>query len=154
MQPALYDRTTIEEILPHRAPFLFVDRVVQFTSGQRIVAELDLRGDEPHFAGHFPERPMMPGVLVSEAMAQTAGVLLGLSARTGNPLTPETPKFMVLAAVNVKFLQPAVPGDCLSLQARFERTIGPLTHMAVSARVGRQEVASGTVVLAARKETA
>jgi 3-hydroxymyristoyl/3-hydroxydecanoyl-(acyl carrier protein) dehydratase len=96
---------------------------------------------------------MMPGVLVSEALAQTAGLLLALSARTGNPLTPETPRFMVLAAVNIKFLRPAVPGECLSLHARFERTIGPLSHLAVSAYATRHEIANGTVVLAARKES-
>ncbi len=154
MPVTLYDRATIEEILPHRPPFLFVDRVVQFTSGQRIVSELDLKGDEPHFTGHFPGRPMMPGVLVSEAMAQSAGLLLALSARTGHPLTPETPRFMVLAAVNIKFLRPAVPGECLSLHASFERTIGPLSHLVVSAYTGRHEIATGTVVLAARKEDA
>jgi 3-hydroxymyristoyl/3-hydroxydecanoyl-(acyl carrier protein) dehydratase len=154
MAAALYDRTTIEEILPHRPPFLFVDRVVQLVSGRRIVAELDLRQDEPHFRGHFPGRPIMPGVLVSEAMAQTAGLLLALSARTGNPLTPETPRLMVLAAVNVKFLHPAVAGESLKLQANFERTVGPLSHLAVSANVGRREVAAGTVVLAALKEPA
>lgn len=153
MPAVLYDRLVIEEILPHRAPFLFVDRVVHLIPGQRIVAELEPRGDEPHFAGHFPGRPIMPGVLVGEAMAQTAGLLVALSARVGHALTAETPRFMVLAAVNIKLLRPACPGDCISLHAHFERTIGPLFHFGASALVGRHEVATGTLVLAARKET-
>jgi 3-hydroxymyristoyl/3-hydroxydecanoyl-(acyl carrier protein) dehydratase len=154
MTSALHDRAVIEELLPHRAPFLFVDRVMQFTVGRRLLAELDLRGTEPHFAGHFPGRPMMPGVLVSEALAQTAGLLAALSARAGRPLSAADPRFMVLAAVNVKFLRPAVPGECLSLQADFERTLGPLYHFKVAARAGRSEIAAGTLVLAARGEGA
>jgi len=154
MPSPLYDRAIIEAILPHRAPFLFVDRVIQLTAGQRIVAELDLRGDEPYFAGHFPGQPMMPGVLLSEAMAQTAGLLLALSAREGQPCIPETPRFMILTAVNVKFLQPVGPGERLTLHASFVRALGPLIHFAVSATTGRQELATGSIVLAARKENA
>lgn len=151
MPAPLYAREAIEAILPHRHPFLFVDRVMHLTPAQRITAELDLRRDAPWFAGHFPGHPMMPGVLVSEAMAQTAGLLVALSAKTGQPVTPVTPDFMVLTAVNIKFLRPALPGECLTLGATFERALGPLYHFTATARAGRQDVAAGTLVLTARK---
>ena len=73
-------REQIEQILPHRSPFLFVDAVRELDAGKRILAELELRADEPHFEGHFPGRPIMPGVLIAEALAQTSGLLLALSA--------------------------------------------------------------------------
>lgn len=153
MTTPLYDRKAIEDMLPHRPPFLFVDRVLQLTPNQRVVAELDLKGDEPHFAGHFPGRPMMPGVLVSEAMAQTAGILVGLSGKDGKPPERDPNRFIILAAINVKFVKPAFPGDVLTLRASLERTVGQLSHLAVTAYVGKREVASGTVTLVEGKES-
>ncbi|TET85952.1 MAG: UDP-3-O-[3-hydroxymyristoyl] N-acetylglucosamine deacetylase, partial [Desulfobacteraceae bacterium] len=75
----LYDISVIEEILPHRSPFLFVDRVIKLEVGKKIITKKDLSPDNSFFAGHFPGRPIMPGVLVSEALAQTSGLLLGLT---------------------------------------------------------------------------
>ena len=77
----LFDNRFIQEILPHRNPFLFVDRVTDFEGGKHIIARKDLCLDDPFFAGHFPGNPIMPGVLVSEALAQTSGLLLGLTWR-------------------------------------------------------------------------
>ena len=71
----------IKEILPHRSPFLFVDRVIKLKVPEEIVAEKDLSPDDHFFAGHFPGRAIMPGVLVSEALAQTSGLLLGLTLK-------------------------------------------------------------------------
>lgn len=152
--PILYDRAAIETLLPHRAPFLFVDRVTALKPGERIEAERDLLSEEPHFAGHFPGRPLMPGVLVTEAMAQAAGLLLALSGREGRPILPEPPGVIVLAAVQVKFVRPAMPGETLTLSAAFERSLGSLCHFTVAAAVGRRTVASGTLVLAEWKERA
>ena len=73
----IYDSSFIRELLPHQSPFLFVDRVMEIKTGEKIVAEKDLLPDEAFFAGHFPGRPLMPGVLVTEALAQTSGLLLG-----------------------------------------------------------------------------
>ena len=80
----LYDISLIKEILPHRSPFLFVDRIMELKAGERIVAEKDLSPDESFFKGHFPGNPIMPGVLVTEALAQTSGLLIGLSGLRSN----------------------------------------------------------------------
>ena len=69
----------ILKILPHRPPFLFVDQVVELEPNRRILALLELKPESAHFTGHFPEKPIMPGVLIAEALAQTAGLLHGLS---------------------------------------------------------------------------
>ena len=149
----LYEREVIEEILPHRPPFLFVDRVTALKPGGHIDAERDLLPDEPHFAGHFPGRPMMPGVLVIEAMAQTSGLLLALSAREGNSMLPGLPGTIVLATANVKFLHPAAPGETLRMSATFERGLGALYYFSAAVTVGRRAVAAGTLVLAEWRET-
>lgn len=145
---ALYLRGALEAILPHRPPFLFVDRVMQLEPDRRIVAELDLRADEPHFAGHFPGRPLMPGVLVTEALAQTSGLLLGLSRLQRDQAPPERPPIFFLAAVNVKFTHPAQPGDTLVLRAQTDRGFGGLFRFQVEAGCGRNVVATGNLTLA------
>ena len=82
---ALFTLDEILPILPHRPPFLFVDRVLALEPHKSILAERTLRPEEPQFAGHFPGRPIMPGVLVAEALAQTSGLLLGLSEKCPEP---------------------------------------------------------------------
>lgn len=135
-------------ILPHRPPFLFVDRVVKLEAGKSIVAERDLRADEPQFAGHFPGRPIMPGVLVAEALAQTSGLLLGLSDQLAAPTPPERPKMFFLATTNVKFTHPAKPGDVLVLRSASDKSFGGLFRFNVEATVGRNVIASGSLTLA------
>jgi 3-hydroxyacyl-[acyl-carrier-protein] dehydratase len=136
----------IQRILPHRAPFLFVDRVRELAAGKRILAERELRDDEPHFAGHFPGRPIMPGVLIAEALAQTAGLLLALSAMERG----EEPagRMFYLARADVKWTEPAVPGETLKLEAQLLRELGPLVAFKVRAFTRRKDVASGTLTLA------
>lgn len=104
-------RADIERILPHRAPFLWVDRVVEHELGQHVVAELDIDPAWDIFRGHFPGHPVMPGVLMLEALAQTAGIAL-----MGNPDCEG--KLGFLAKVdNAKFRRQVVPGDTLVLDA-------------------------------------
>src|SRR5512140_2495804 len=110
-----FELEALLSILPHRPPFLFVDRVTELQPGQRIVAERVLRPDEPHFAGHFPGRPILPGVLVTEALAQASGLLLGLSEKFTGTAAPERPKMFFLAGNNMKYSHPATPGDRLEL---------------------------------------
>jgi 3-hydroxyacyl-[acyl-carrier-protein] dehydratase len=135
----------VTALMPHRPPFLFVDRVTALEPNQSIVAERLLRPEESFFAGHFPGRPIMPGVLVGEALAQASGLLLGLSER---PTEQGTPVVYFLAAANLKFLRPAIPGETLILESRFETALGGLFRFQVTARVEAGVVASGIIMLA------
>lgn len=141
----LHGPETIREILPHRPPFLFVDRVTVLEPGVRIVAERDLRAEEPHFTGHFPGAPMMPGVLVAEALAQTSGLLCALSLGEGDRDVSEPPLF--LAKLDLKFPATARPGETMVMEARLERAYGTLFRFQVEARSGERAVAKGTLML-------
>jgi len=143
-----YELADLLAMLPHRPPFLFVDRVTKLEPFKSIVAERTLRAEEPYFAGHFPGRPIMPGVLVAEALAQTSGLLIGLSERTALAAPPEKPKAFFLATTNLKFTHPAVPGDVLVLRAAAERSFGGLFRFNVEAAAGRNAIASGSLTLA------
>ncbi len=94
-------------LLPHRYPFALVDRVVEHEPGQRAVAIKNVTINEPHFQGHFPDRPLMPGVLIVEAMAQVGGLIV--------TQMPDLPKglFVFAGIDNVRFRKPVVPGDQL-----------------------------------------
>jgi len=144
----LYTLEDLLPLLPHRPPFLFVDQVMRLTPGQSIDAQRRLRPDEPQFAGHFPGRPIMPGVLVAEALAQTSGLLLGLSERLSATAPPSRPKVFFLATTNIKFTHPAVPGDLLELHSQTERNFGALYRFSVEATAGRNIIASGNLTLA------
>ncbi len=105
------DVTQIQQILPHRYPFLLIDRVIGLTRKQRIVALKNVTINEPFFAGHFPGYPIMPGVLIVEAMAQAGGALLltEVSDRDG--------KLMVFTGIErARFRKPVVPGDTVRLE--------------------------------------
>jgi beta-hydroxyacyl-ACP dehydratase FabZ len=107
------DIRAIEELLPHRYPFLLVDRIVELEE-MRVVGLKNVTMNEPHFAGHFPGFPVMPGVLIIEAMAQTAGVLV-LSR-----MPDRKNKLVFFATIeNAKFRRPVVPGDQLRLEVTF-----------------------------------
>jgi 3-hydroxyacyl-[acyl-carrier-protein] dehydratase len=146
--PSLFGLDDILTLLPHRPPFLFVDRVVKLTPHRLIVAERTLRREEPQFAGHFPNRPLMPGVLLTEALAQTSGLLLGLSQRLDAAGPPARPPMFYLAANSMKYTHPAAPGDVLSLRAEAEQSFGELHRFSVEATAGRNLVASGSLTLA------
>ena len=107
----LLDIDAIQKILPHRYPFLLVDRIVEMESKKRAVGIKNVTINEPFFPGHFPSKPVMPGVLIVEALAQTGGVLL-LS-----DVPDRDKKIIYLVAVdNVRFRRPVVPGDQLKLE--------------------------------------
>lgn len=147
-QKALFELPELLNLLPHREPFLFVDRVVKLEPNKFIVAERKLRAEEPYFAGHFPGKPIMPGVLITEALAQTSGLLIGLSEMVSAAAPPAKPKAFFLATTNVKFTHPAVPEDTLVLRATAERHFGELYRFNVEATAGRNLIASGTLTLA------
>ncbi len=144
----LYDISVIEEILPHRSPFLFVDRVMKLEAGDTIIAEKDLSFDESFFTGHFPGRPIMPGVLVSEALAQTSGLLLGLTWKEEGTTLNQKKRDLFLSSVNIKFFVPAKPGETLRLKASFKKQYGKLFFFEVSAYVLSNQIAKGTLILA------
>jgi len=107
----LLDINQIQAILPHRYPFLLVDRIVDYEPGKRVVGIKNVSLNEPFFAGHFPGAPVMPGVLIVEAMAQTAGVLMLAS------LPERETKLVFFTGIdNAKFRRPVVPGDQLRLE--------------------------------------
>jgi 3-hydroxyacyl-[acyl-carrier-protein] dehydratase len=141
------DQSTIKKIIPHRDPFLFVDKVIALKTGQAIVAEKFLSAQEYFFQGHFPGTPIMPGVLVIEALAQASGLLLGLSAKEEQ--TPETPRRqnIYLASVDMKFVSPAKPGEILGLKSKLKKKFGHLTLFNVAAEVGDRLVVKGTLAL-------
>ena len=107
------DVRKIMEILPHRFPFLLVDRVVEVEEGKRIVAIKNVTINEPFFVGHFPHQPVMPGVLVIEAMAQSGGILSFLSMENNNTNEGKSVYFMQID--KAKFRRPIIPGDRLKM---------------------------------------
>ncbi len=108
----MYDVNEIMKILPHRYPFLLVDRIVEVETGKRIVGLKNVTCNEPFFPGHFPGHPVMPGVLIIEAMAQVAAILAYLSS--DESVRSKVTYFVGID--NAKFRKPVVPGD----QLRFE----------------------------------
>jgi 3-hydroxymyristoyl/3-hydroxydecanoyl-(acyl carrier protein) dehydratase len=136
----------IMRILPHRDPFLFVDRVLELRVDEQVLAQRVLREEEPHFAGHFPSRAIMPGVLITEALAQTSGLLLALSAMERGE-RPQGDLFF-LARADMKWTEPVTPGETLLLEARLQRNLGPLTAFKVRAYTRKKDVASGNLTLA------
>ncbi len=148
----IYDSSVIKEILPQRSPFLFVDRVTEITPFKKIIAEKDLSPDELFFGGHFPGRPLMPGVLVSEALAQTSGLLLGLSALERNHRKDEERPGFMLAQVDMKFLSPAEPDQTLRLESVMVKSFSGLHLFEVAAFVGGMQIAKGRLSLAEERE--
>lgn len=109
------DINEIKEYLPHRYPFLLVDRVVEMELGESIVAYKNVTVNEPFFNGHFPNHPVMPGVLIIEAMAQAAGIL-GFKTMEKKPADGHI--YYFVGSDKVRFKRPVVPGDQLILEAK------------------------------------
>jgi len=132
----------IREILPHRYPMLLVDRVVEITNDE-VIAEKLVSANEPFFAGHFPEIPIMPGVLIIEALAQAAGI--GVRYNDAEARSRD----LVLAGINrCRFRRPVVPGDVLTLHTRQLRRRGNLVVVEATARVGTETAAEAEIMAA------
>lgn len=142
----------ILQILPHRPPFLFVDRVIKFIPNKMIIAERKIDAQEPWFKGHFPQKAIMPGALVLDALAQTSGLLLGFSKKTAPDTNPAPSRLFYLASSNIKFLTTAYPEETLELIAETNDKFGGLYSYQVEALVGRKVIAKGTLVLAAAED--
>jgi 3-hydroxyacyl-[acyl-carrier-protein] dehydratase len=131
--------------LPHRYPFLLVDRVLEYVGWQSIRALKNVSYNEPYFTGHFPQRPIMPGVIIIEALAQTAGLLAFLSA---NVLPDDSTRFYFVGIDKARFRKPVEPGDQLILVANFERNVRGIWRLATSAMVGAEQVATAQIMIA------
>ncbi len=154
----VYTLEQILAILPHREPFLFVDSVTGFKLDRSITTERLIRPDEPQFTGHFPGHPIMPGVLVTDGLAQTAGLLWGFSKQERKKLAGEIiddspPELFYLAAANVKFVNPCGPGDTLRMTAYADKNFGSLYTYDVEATSGRNVICKGSLTLAMMKGT-
>ncbi len=123
--------------LPHREPFIFVDSVIELAPGESATCRKTFTADEPFFRGHFPGDPLVPGVILAEALAQTAGIAAGQPGRG----------FRLTAIKGMKFPGAARPGETIDLAARKVAVVGGLWQFEVTARVGERGVAEGVIVL-------
>ena len=139
------DMQAILERLPHRYPFLLVDRVLECRPGESIRALKNVTYNEPFFPGHFPGRPVMPGVMILEALAQTAGILCFVTA---NVIPDHSTPLYFVAIDKARFRRPVVPGDQLLLTAQLERSLKGIWRFSTRALVGDQEVAHADMMVA------
>ena len=134
----------ILRLLPHRYPFLLVDRVLEWHTGQSIRALKNVTYNEPFFMGHFPARPVMPGVLIIEALAQAAGILI-FHSQGGAP--EDQTRFYFVGIDKARFRKPVEPGDQLILEAQVERCLRGIWKFSTRARVGESEVAHAEIMV-------
>src|SRR5580700_10863149 len=138
-EPLKMDIEAIMRHLPHRYPFLLVDRVLACEPGKYAHALKNVTYNEPYFTGHFPHRPVMPGVIIIEALAQSAGILAFV---TSDVIPNEDTRFYFVGIDRARFRKPVVPGDQVILTARIERALKGIWRFATVAFVGTDEVAS------------
>jgi len=137
------DMQAILERLPHRYPFLLVDRVLECRPGESIRALKNVTYNEPFFPGHFPDRPVMPGVMIIEALAQVAGILCFVTA---NVIPDHNTRLYLVAIDKARFRRPVVPGDQLLLTAQLERSLKGIWRFSTVALVDDQEVAQAQLM--------
>jgi 3-hydroxyacyl-[acyl-carrier-protein] dehydratase len=136
----------IDEVLAHlpqRFPMMMIDRVTECEPGKRIVAIKNVSANEPYFQGHFPNRPIMPGVLILEAMAQAAGILV---FRTLGTRPDKNSIYYYVGIDNARFKKPVVPGDQLEVEVRLDRQLRGIGKFSCVARVAGQTVAEATIL--------
>jgi 3-hydroxyacyl-[acyl-carrier-protein] dehydratase len=138
------DMLAILKRLPHRFPFLLVDRVLECQPGKSIRALKNVTYNEPFFPGHFPGRPVMPGVMVIEALAQAAGILCFV---TVDKFPDENTRFYFAGIDKARFRRPVVPGDQLILEATVGRVLRGIWRVSARALVADQEVVTAEMLL-------
>lgn len=140
----MLDREQIKKIIPHRDPFLFIDRIIELEPGKRAVGIKKLTGEEYFFKGHFPDYPIMPGVLIVEALAQV-GVVAALSQEVNRG------KIVFLAGIdNFRFKKQVCPGDEIKLEVKIIKVRGPLGKGSAIASVDDEIAAQGELMFAVK----
>ena len=133
----------VKNFLPHRYPFLLIDRVLDFTTGKNLTAIKNVSFNEPHFIGHFPDQPIMPGVLIIEALAQATGIL-AFKSEVGKPLTGQI--YMLVGVDKVRFKKSVEPGDQLKLYAEVVKVRRGIWKFDCKATVEEQLVTSAEII--------
>lgn len=145
LPPLPFGREVIESILPHRDPFLLIDEVVELEPGLRTVARRTVRADDWWFTGHFPDRPVMPGVLIVEAMAQAGAVAVLIEEANRG-------KIAFFAGIDdCRFKRVVEPGDTLTLTCEIDTVRGPIGRGKATAHVGDELAARGTLTFAVER---
>ena len=145
MHEVPFGRDGIEAILPHRDPFLLLDEVVELEPGRRVVARREVRAEDPWFAGHFPGRPVMPGVLIVEAMAQAGAVAVLIEEQNRG-------KIAFFAGIDdCRFKRIVEPGDTLTLTCEIDTIRGPIGRGKATAYVGDELAARATLTFAVER---
>ncbi len=146
------DINAVMRQLPHRYPFLLVDRVLDCVPGKSIRAVKNVTVNEPFFTGHFPHRPVMPGVMIIEALAQAAGILAFVTAGV---IPDDDTRFYFVGIDKARFRRPVEPGDQLILKAELQRAFKGIWRLTTVAEVDGEEVCSADMMVApeTRKQT-
>lgn len=142
------DIREVLKYLPHRYPFLLIDRVIECTPGKSLLALKNVTFNEPFFQGHFPQHPIMPGVLILEALAQATGIL---AFATTNTRPSERLLYYFVGIDNARFKQPVIPGDQLALEVELTRSLRGLWKFTTQAKVEGKVVASADLMCAKKK---
>lgn len=142
-----WDKDKIKTVLPHREPFLFIDEVIEINGTESVVAVKNIKNDEAYFEGHFPGSPMMPGVLIIEAMAQASVVLYAID----KPEISKTHPDYYLGKVRVEFLSPVYPGDQLILEVNKVKFLDNAAITDTVAKVNNRIAAKANLIFSIQK---
>lgn len=145
MSEIAMDINQVLEYLPHRYPFLLIDKVLDYKSGEHLVAVKNVTINEPFFPGHFPNRPVMPGVLIIEALAQATGIL---AFKTGESKPDNNSLYYLVGVDKARFKQPVSPGDQLELTVRVTRQKQTIWWFSGEAKVDGRVVAKADLMCA------